>query len=204
MKQNGAIGLTGGIACGKSTVAEILQRDGIPVLDTDAVAHNLLRPDHWMFEKVIQQFGSEFVSAEGLIDRRKLGNHIFANAADRERLNAIMHPEIFSVMHRWLNEQLNKCRHALVIVPLLYEAAVEGDFEKVLVVAAEEKVVMNRMRARGLTEMQARLRIQSQLPLEDKVTRADGVIWNNGDLTSLMIETRRIWNKTILGKEETV
>jgi dephospho-CoA kinase len=201
MMKNGAIGLTGGIACGKSTVAEILQRDGIPVMDTDAVAHSLLSPDHRLFEKIVQQFGSEFVNAEGLMDRNKLGNHIFADSSEREKLNAIMHPEIFSMMHLWLNEQLAKHRYALVIVPLLYETAVENEFEKVLVVAADEKRVLDRLRNRGLTEIQARLRIQSQLPLADKMARADGVIWNNGDLTDLMIETRRIWNKTILGKE---
>jgi dephospho-CoA kinase len=202
MMQKGAIGLTGGIACGKSSVADVLKRDGIPVLDTDAIAHAMLKPDHEIFAKVVETFGREYVDDDGLIDRRKLGALVFGDAVARKKLNAIIHPEIFSVMHEWLGETLKNNRNALVVVPLLYETAVHDRFEKILVVAADMKNVVERLSRRGLTTAEAEARIASQLPLAQKVARADGVIWNNGDLSDLVAETRRIWNKIILGKEE--
>jgi len=202
MKNRGAIGLTGGIACGKSEVAGILRREGVPVLDTDAVAHGLLTPGHWVFEKVVQAFGREYLDHEGGINRRKLGKYIFDHDDARSELNRIMHPVILSEMEQWIKETLKNNAHAVAIVPLLFETGADELVEKVLVVAADDHRVRARLQDRGWTDEEISARIQAQLPLESKIARADSVIWNNEDLPALREATRNIWNQTILGKEK--
>jgi len=198
MKRRGAIGLTGGIACGKSEVAGVLRDEGIPVYDTDTAAHALLEPGHWVYEKIIQEFGLEYVRPEGGIDRRKLGELVFHDSAQREKLNQIMHPVIFKTMLEWLDDQLTRVDHAVVMVPLLFETGAEKYVEKVMVIAADEQRVFERLRNRGLTREDALARINSQLPLTEKVRRADAVIWNNDDLSALKKSVVEIWNNKIL------
>lgn len=197
MRQKWAIGLTGGIACGKSEVAGILMAEGVPVYDTDTAAHSLLVPGHWVYEKTVQEFGLDIVNAEGIIDRRKLGARVFSDKASRDRLNGIMHPEIFRLMNEWLREQLATHDQAVAMVPLLYETGAETWFDRVIAVAAKESLVMSRLNARGLTRDEAKARIASQMPLEEKVRRADVVIWNNEDLHALRSATLKAWKDLI-------
>jgi len=201
MKRAGAIGLTGGIACGKSEVAGVLRGEGIPVYDTDTAAHALLEPGHWVYEKVAQEFGHSYVGPDGGIDRRKLGELVFNDAGQRDVLNRIMHPVIIEGMLAWLDDQLSRVEHAVVMVPLLYETGADQYVEKVLAIAADEERVIERLRNRGLTRDQSMARINSQMPLAEKTARADAVIWNNNDLPALKKSVLEIWNKQILGKE---
>lgn len=198
MKRAGAIGLTGGIACGKSEVAGVLMAEGIPVYDTDAAAHALLEPGHWVYEKVVQEFGRAYLRAEGGIDRRKLGSLVFGDAERREALNTIMHPVIFDMMQTWLDDRLSRVDHAVAMVPLMYETGADRFVEKVLVVAADEAKVLERLRNRGLSAPEARARIASQMPLADKIARAHAVIWNNEDLPALKKSVLEIWNSKII------
>jgi len=198
MKRPGAIGLTGGIACGKSETAGVLRSEGIPVYDTDVAAHALLEPGHWVYEKVVQVFGRHYVRAEGGIDRRKLGELVFRDSGQREILNQIMHPVIFKAMLEWLDDQLTRVDHAVVMVPLLYETGAEKYVEKVLVIAADEERVIERLRNRGLTREEAMARINSQMPLAEKIRRADAVIWNNDDVSALRKTVVEIWKDKIL------
>ncbi|HMP89931.1 MAG TPA: dephospho-CoA kinase [Kiritimatiellia bacterium] len=198
---SGAIGLTGGFGCGKSEVAGMLRAGGIPVLDTDAMAHELLAPGHWVFEKIVHEFGRDYMNEEGGINRRKLGRYIFEDDAAREKLNRIMHPVILADMELWLNDELTRHAHAVAMVPLLFETGSDAIMNKCLVVAADDPLIYARLRQRGWTDVEISARIRSQLPVQEKIRRADGVIWNNEDLSSLRKRTWDTWNKIVLGKE---
>lgn len=202
MKRDGAIALTGGIACGKSEVAGFLARLGVPVLDTDMVGHRLLEPGQDVHERVVSEFGRGILRAEGGIDRRVLGAIVFADAAARARLNAIVHPSVYHEVDRWLAGVLTGSSRAVAMIPLLFETGAEKHFESVIVVASDEDHVLSRLQARGLTHEQARQRIAAQWPVGEKVARADAVIWNNGSLADLEKETLKIWSKLEPGKEE--
>jgi len=195
------IGLTGGVGCGKSTVASILKEHGIPVLDTDVVAHELLETGNHIQEQVIAAFGETFRNGSS-VDRKKLGKLVFSDQEALKKLNAIMHPEIFRRMRQWLDQVLANNQRAVVEIPLLYETGAQRWCDKVVVVASDEPVTLQRLSRRGWSEQKARARIKAQWPLDEKVKRADAVIWNNGDLETLSLETMKIWNNMILGKEE--
>jgi dephospho-CoA kinase len=197
----GAVALTGGIACGKSEVAGILRERGVPVLDTDAVGHQLLVPGHAAFEQVLSVFGHGILDDEGAIDRRKLGALVFADGEARDRLNAILHPAIYYETFAWLAEQLATHRHAVAMVPLLFETGADKRFEKVIAVAADEDIMMRRMRMRGWTDDEARARMKAQMSPREKVRRADVVIWNNEDLPSLKARALEAWVELTEGKE---
>ncbi len=196
-----AIALTGGIACGKSEVAGILSGMGVPVLDTDQVGHELLHPGHAIFEKVISVFGRDIVNSEGLIDRRRLGRIVFAGDEARERLNALLHPAIYQEAFSWLASHRAGHSHAVVMVPLLYETAAEKKFDRVIVVAAREDLMLRRMRMRGWTDEEAKARMKAQISLREKIRRADVVIYNNEDLPSLKTRTLDAWRLVTEGKE---
>jgi dephospho-CoA kinase len=200
-RRTGAVGLTGGIACGKSTVAALWQADGVPVLDTDVVARAVLSPGHPVFNAVIEAFGRSYLQTDGGIDRHKLGGAVFADAAARARLNALMHPAIFAEVERWLDDVLTGSRHAVVVVPLLFETGADALMEKTVTVASDEVLVRARLAARGLDESAATARLDAQWPLVEKVRRADAVIWNNGTIEALGEAARAVWRTTILGKE---
>lgn len=201
MSIKGAIGLTGGIACGKSEVAGILRMEDVPVLDTDAVAHELLSPGHWVFEKVVHEFGPEYLNEEGGINRRKLGRFVFDHDDARETLNGIMHPVILADMEAWLNKMLARSTHAVAMVPLLYETGSDQRMEKCLVVAADPQQVEQRLRQRGWTAGEISARIKAQMPLDEKIHRANGVIWNNEDLPALRHNVLRVWNEIVLERK---
>ena len=200
MKRVRVIGLTGGVGCGKSTVAKILTRLGVPVLDTDAVAHELLLPGSPVLERVISEFGETYRNGNGL-DRRKLGKRVFADRKALERLNALMHPDVFQWMHQWLEETLAGHEQAVVMIPLLFETGAERWCDAVITVAADEHVVLQRLADRGWSETEARARMAAQLPLAEKVRRADAVIWNNEGLDALSQAVMKIWNTMQCGKE---
>ncbi|HMO50485.1 MAG TPA: dephospho-CoA kinase [Kiritimatiellia bacterium] len=200
MSRRWLIALTGGIACGKSEVAGMLAAEGVPVLDTDQVARRLLSPGHWVFENVVAAFGSEYLAEEGGIDRRRLGALVFSNAEARERLNAIMHPAVYEEVFRWAAQA--PASEAVVMIPLLYETKREKDFDRVWVVAADESLMLRRMAGRGWTEAEARARIAAQMSLQEKIKRADVVLWNNTDLSALRAATREAWNQFLAEKEK--
>jgi len=194
-----AVALTGGIACGKSEVASILQAGGVPVIDSDLLARELLAPGHRIHERVIAAFGHAALGAEGGIDRKKLAALVFGDAGARETLNGIMHPEIYERIFEWLGRQTAAA--AVAMIPLLYETGADATFDRVVVVAADQAQAMRRMLARGWSEQEARARMAAQWPVEEKVRRADAVIYNNHDLNHLKGETWKIWKQVTEGKE---
>lgn len=199
--QRADVGLTGGIACGKSEVGKILMSWGIPVLDTDRVAHELMEPGTPIYAEVIQQFGQAVLGADGRIDRRILGGVVFADAEARRRLNRLVHPAVGERWRAWREERRAQGESAVVMVPLLFEVGATEGWTSIVCVAAPESLVVQRLRGRGWSEEEAKQRIASQMPLEEKRRRADVVIENDGTLEALRERVRAAWQR-ILAKED--
>lgn len=180
-----ALGVTGGIACGKSTVGEILQELNVSVLDADIAAHDLMRPGCEVHKRIVQAFGDNILNCVGEIDRKKLGAVVFADPAKRERLNSLVHPAVQQVRKNWLKKQQHLNQDAAVLIPLLHEVGDIDGWSAVLCVSASDPVVLQRLRARGLNEDEAWCRIHAQMPLEEKEVRSDYVIENNGTMNEL-------------------
>jgi dephospho-CoA kinase len=197
MKTGLAVGLTGGIACGKSEVGRILEREGAQVRDADELAHELIRNGGSMFDKVVGRFGAEIVGRDGEIDRRILGRRVFANAADRKALEALIHPEVIRVLVEWISGETRRGNNAVAIVPLLFEVGWTDVWDAVVCVASSEEVVMERLKQRGLSEREARARLSAQMPLEIKVRKSNHVIRNDGILDSLEKRTREVWQNIV-------
>ncbi len=194
------IGITGGIACGKSEVGRILSEAGVAVRDTDAMAHEAIAPGGMAHDDVVARFGKAILREDGEVNRTALGERVFANPSEREALNAIVHPHVREAWRRWAQEMREENRVAAIIIPLLFEVGAESDVDAVLCVAASEDRVLERMARRGLTEEQARRRLAAQWPLAEKMRRADYSIENNDTMETLKQRTLRIV-QTILNKE---
>ncbi len=191
------LGITGGIACGKSAVKEILISMGWTVLDTDEIAHRLMEPNQPNWKNIIDVFGKEILNSDQTINRSSLGERVFGNSSLREKLNQITHPLIYQV---WRSEQKrfqeqSKSNQFAVVIPLLFEKEWESSFQKVMSVSCSEKTWRKRLIDRGLTPSQIDLRIQSQLPLSEKMKKSDVVIWNEGTLHVLESQLQQ-WTRS--------
>lgn len=177
------LGLTGGIASGKSTVSNYLRALAVPIIDADLVSREVMRKGTPTVEKVVAQFGEEVLLEDGEINRKYLGDLIFTYPEKRKQLDAIVHGEIKKVMLAE-KEALLKEGHALILmdVPLLFEADYEDEVDEVMVVYVDSATQKERLLKRNpeLTEEEALNRIYSQMPLEDKAKQADVLVDNNG------------------------
>jgi dephospho-CoA kinase len=181
------IALTGGIACGKSTLAEALRARGGHVIDTDQIAHDVLRVGNEAYKNVVDAFGPSILQADLSIDRKVLGRLVFADPLQRAKLNEITHPAIRSV---WQREREERARthptHFLaVMIPLLFECELEQMFSAVWCVGASRATQLNRLKVRGLSETEAAQRIASQLPVAEKMARSTLAFWGEGTTASL-------------------
>jgi dephospho-CoA kinase len=165
------LGLTGGIASGKSAVAAVLCEMGFAVLDADALAHKLIEPGQASYAEVIQEFGPSITDSSGRIDRSKLGAMVFADRAKLDRLNAIVHPRVAEV----ILSQFEVWRRAgvrdavFVEAALLVESGIHKKLDGLVVVWCTPEQQLERLLARGLSETEARRRIAAQLPVEEKL-----------------------------------
>ena len=175
------IALTGGIATGKSYVLEQFRRRGIPVLDADTLAHGVMAPGTEATTAIAARFG-DVVGEDGAVDRAKLGPIVFADANARHDLEAIVHPAVYRAITAGLRafERLGGSALVVVDVPLLYESGHAQDFDRVVVTASPVELQLQRLRARGLTDTEARQRLAAQRPTDEKVARADFVIRTDG------------------------
>ena len=189
--------MSGGIACGKSTVAEFWRQWGAEVLDADPVAHALIAPGGECVEAVAREFGAGVRAASGGIDRRALGALVFADAGARERLNRLLHPAVIRRMRAWAADVRRAGRRGVAVIPLLFEAGLEKDWDAVVCVASSEETMLKRLAARGLAPAAAQARIASQWPVREKAARADRVIENNGSLAELEEKCRAVWNDLV-------
>lgn len=176
------IGLTGGIACGKSTVSRLLASRGAIVIDADILAREVVEPGAPALAEVVRVFGPDMLNADGTLNRKQLGKLVFESDAQRKRLEELLHPAIIRLLQERMAEAERLQPDKLVVadVPLLYEAQMEDMFQEVLVVAASREVQLERLVQRdGLSMEEAKLRIDAQMPLEWKTEWADTVIDNS-------------------------
>jgi dephospho-CoA kinase len=181
------VGLTGGIASGKSTLAAALRDLGAPVIDADAIARAAVRPGTPALQEVARTFGTGVLGPDGALDRRAMAATVFADPAARARLEAIVHPAVRAEVAAE-TARLAASGHDLAFydVPLLYEGGLEGEVDCVVVVHAPRALQLSRLRARdGMTREEAEARLASQLPIDEKARRADVVVSNDGDVASL-------------------
>ncbi|NNU83265.1 dephospho-CoA kinase [Geobacillus sp. BMUD] len=183
------IGLTGGIASGKSTVSAMMRELGLPVIDADEAARAVVRPGEEAYRQIVAAFGPDIVQANGEIDRVKLGAIVFHDEEERKKLNAIVHPAVRRKMLAEKEALVRSGAKTIVLdIPLLFESGLTAWVDKILVVYVDDDVQLRRLMERnGFTEEEARARIRAQWPLAEKIKQADAVINNNGTRE----ETRR-------------
>lgn len=183
------VGLTGGIACGKSAVAAMMRELGCRVLDADALARRLIEPGQPAYDEVLKEFGSQVRAADGRIDRAKLAAIVFANPARLERLNRIVHPRVVDALDRELSELARTEPGAVVVVEaaLLIEASYHERLDRLVVAWCEPEQQVERLLARGMAREEALRRIGAQMQLDQKRRMADDEIDCSGSLE----ETRR-------------
>jgi dephospho-CoA kinase len=179
------IGLTGGIACGKSTVASLLVRRGALLIDADRIAREVVEPGSPVLQQVAERFGPEVLLPDGSLHRKKLGEIIFADASARADLQQLLHPPIRATMRErmaaWEQEHPDKL--VVVDVPLLYESKLTAMFSEVMVVYVARELQLQRLMIRDAIAIeQAERRLAAQMPIEEKKQLADIVIDNSGTL----------------------
>jgi dephospho-CoA kinase len=179
------IALTGGIACGKSETGRILAEQGFAVLDTDLLAHELMRGGTAVFLKVVERFGEQVVGADGNLDRAVLGRIVFEDPAARDALNRMVHPAVIEAAEQWKAAQTGD---AAVMVPLLFEAGWVDEWDAIICVSADDETVFQRLEKRGLNRTEAACRMAAQMPLQEKKRRSDFTVENNGTLDALRNE----------------
>jgi dephospho-CoA kinase len=178
------IGLTGGIASGKSAVAELFARLGAPVLDTDQIARDVVEPGTPTLAKLVAEFGSEILDANGRLDRARMRARVFADPAQRKRLEAITHPAIREELAA--RAQRAEGPYQIHVIPLLVESGRAELYDRVLLVDTSEEAQLQRLLARdGSSLEQARQILAAQASREDRLNAADDVIVNTGTLQDL-------------------
>lgn len=187
------IGVTGGIACGKSEVGRILEEMGFVMCDADLVAHEVMKHGTPVFRRIVEHFGETILSDNGEISRPLLGQLIFEDPEERKILNELVHPAVRDVLADWIADKKKQGKNAAVQIPLLYESGMESlDWDAVVCISSSEETMIERLLTRGLSRKDAELRIASQMPLSEKETRADLVVPNSGTFKELEKATRGI------------
>lgn len=197
------IGLTGGIASGKSTVSERLAALGAAIVDTDAIAHQLAMPGQPLWQRYRDHFGPAILQADQTLDRAAIARRVFAHPEERRWLDAAAHPLILAECRRQLAYwQAQACPVAVLDVPLLFEAGWDTMADVVWVVAVQPELQLERlMRRNSLSRQAASARVAAQLSLEEKCARADLVLDNNGTLEELRCQVDRAW-RCLIEKQE--
>jgi dephospho-CoA kinase len=177
------LGVTGGVGMGKSACADFLSARGVPVIDTDILARKVVEPGQPALGEIQKAFGSDIVGPDSRLRREELARRVFPDPAAREQLEAILHPRIRDIWRAQVQIWRSESKHiAAVIIPLLYETHAEADFDATICVACSAATQRQRLQARGWSADQIEQRIQAQWPIEQKITKADYLIWTEGPL----------------------
>lgn len=190
------VGLTGGVATGKSTVATMFKRCGAMVIDADELARAVVQPGKPAWREIARTFGKEVLNPDRTINRQVLGSIVFTHPAKRRRLERIIHPRVAREQQRLAGQAARKDPNAVVIydVPLLFEAGIDRRVDQIVVVTADQRTQLARLRKRnGLTRAEALRRIRSQMPLALKRRRADYVLDGTKHRESLSRDVRRLF-----------
>ena len=193
------VGLTGGIASGKTTVSEMFAEMGIPVIDADDLAREVVEPGTPGLQAIVEEFGEDVLDQEGRLDRKKVGELVFGDEEARETLNAILHPRIGAAGAKYIEEYRDHpAPYVIYEGALLVETGAYKAFSALVVVSADEPVQRLRLIARdGYTLSEANARIDSQLPLSRKVEVGDYVVTNNGNLESTRDQVARVHEQLV-------
>ena len=197
------VGVTGGIACGKSTVSKLLSEKGAISINSDEIGHQLLRHGSPVMEALLEAFGADILDESGDVNRTKLGAIVFNNKAARERLNAIMHPPIVQQSRFEANRLVTEDANCVVLIdaPLLIEANSQDTVDIIVVVTASMQTQLQRLLERAIaqnrppSQTEAQARIDSQMPLSEKVKYADFVLENDGTFVELERKVDGLWHE---------
>lgn len=189
------LGITGGIATGKSTVVSVFKRLGFPVVDADVIAREIVEIGMPALGEVVSLFGSEILNSDGSLDRKKLGKIIFSDEEKRKKLNSTLSPFLKERILAEITDKKSKAPLVIVDIPLLYEGGYEKFVDKVAVVYIPKTMQLTRLMKRdNLTEKEAQQRITSQLPIEKKRQKADILFDNQNSIE----ETEKLVEKWVL------
>lgn len=192
------VGLTGGVASGKTTVSQILKEEGAYCIDADQIARELVRPHTPAWKRLVRAFGTGILRKDGFIHRKKLADKVFANLRQRKLLNQILHPRIRKEMDRRAKEIGKKDLEAIVVIdaPLLVELGEHRRMDRVIVVTSTQTRQIERLKKRDGISTEEALRIfSSQMPVKDKVKLADFVIRNDGSFQEMKKKTREVFKE---------
>ena len=188
------VALAGGIATGKSYCLARFASFGVPVIDADQLARDAVAPGSRALEEVSARFGAAIIRPDGSLDRASLGQIVFNDRGARADLEAIVHPEVYRRISEWLATLPLRTRVAIADIPLLFETGHTHDFDRVVVVACDPREQIRRIIARdGLSEREARARLDSQWPIEEKEARADYVIKTDGSVADTDTQVRTVY-----------
>ncbi|MEQ8161022.1 MAG: dephospho-CoA kinase [Smithellaceae bacterium] len=200
-----SVGLTGGIACGKSTVAEMFVRLGAYLIDLDKLAHEVQEPGAPAWRKIIDYFGDDVVGDDQKIDRNKVAAIVFNQPEKLKALNDIVHPSVYEEWQARLKSIITRDPRAIILsdIPLLFEARMQSLFDLTIVVMIPPEEQIVRLMARnGMTEEEARKRIKNQMPIGDKAGLADVVINNQSSIADTRKRVQEVWSELIRREKE--
>ncbi len=186
-------GITGGVGMGKSTSGAFLEKQGMAVADTDAIARQLVEPGQPALVEIAAAFGPSVFSPNGGLDRKALARRVFPDAAARAKLEAVLHPKIRRIWEaeaeRW---RASGFARGAVIIPLLFETGAEPLFDAIMCVVCSAASQFERLRDRGWSRAEIRRRLQAQWPAEEKIARSDFVIWTDTTLEAHSAQLERV------------
>jgi dephospho-CoA kinase len=190
------VGLTGSVGTGKSTVANSFKELGAYVIDWDELAREVVRPHSKAWKEIVEHFEKNVLNEDLTINRQKLAEIVFSDKEKLEKLNQIVHPEVFEEDERITNEIKSIDPDALIIkdIPLLFELTRPVFVDKIVVVSASEQTQLRRLEEKGMSREDAQNRIKSQFPLEEKIKSADFVINNDGSLEETKRQVEAIYS----------
>jgi dephospho-CoA kinase len=191
------VGLTGGIACGKTVVRELLAVRGALTIDADVIVHQLMAAGTDLTRRIGEAFGSDVLSADGSVDRTKLGRLVFSDSSARSKLNALVHPDVIREEKRLLREAEGRgVGIAVVDAALMIEAGTYRDYDKLLVVHCPRALQLERLAMRdALSPAEAARRVDAQMPVEEKKPYADFLIDTSGSLADTERQAQEVWEK---------
>ncbi|KQL55406.1 dephospho-CoA kinase [Heyndrickxia shackletonii] len=190
------IGLTGGIASGKSTISNMLREKGFTIIDADIAAREVVNIGEEAYLAIVKEFGEEILQEDLTINRGKLGAIVFNQEEKRLLLNSIVHPAVRKYMNAKKEEALLSGKNTVILdIPLLFESKLTYMVEKTILVYVDEQIQLKRLMERNhFSEAEAKARISAQMPLKDKIPLADAVIDNNGNITETEKQLNRLIN----------
>lgn len=192
------VGITGGIATGKTTVCNMLKEMGAPLIDFDQIAREVVEPGRPAWNKIVDYFGRQILMENNHIDRKRLSSIVFADIEKRKRLEALVHPEMYGEFVRQINEIARESPGAIILVaaPLLIELNMQYRFHKVVVVYTSKETQIKRLMKRdNITREQAENILKAQIPIDEKCGYADFVINNEGSLENTRKQVKELWEK---------